>query len=275
MSSSKHAARRQEVLDVAMQMVLEGGLETLTIARLAKQLNASVGGLYRYFSNKEAILVALQQQAIESYHTTLLSEVERAETFLMEQPEPSSQEAAKCVFKIMVGFSTYLRDALLSPSRHRLMDVFLSVPTPVLSDEQAVAVNDTLRPIIRMHAVMLDDAVKVDVFRTGDAVQRTHLVWAFMHGLDHFRKRDRIQPESLRIAALMNAGFRAMFVGWGAKPADMDTAFEWLEIYHESSMSVPITKEPCLEESGTLVVDPAMVALSMGQSEELSPQVSM
>ena len=38
------------------------------MARIAKQMGASVGGLYRYYPHKEAIFVAIQLHALDGLH---------------------------------------------------------------------------------------------------------------------------------------------------------------------------------------------------------------
>src|SRR5689334_710127 len=69
--STKRADRRRSIeiaaLDVATDMIRDGGPEALTMAKLAEELELSVGGLYRYYPSKGAILVGLEKRAIASY----------------------------------------------------------------------------------------------------------------------------------------------------------------------------------------------------------------
>jgi hypothetical protein len=48
------------------------------------------------------------------------------------------------------------------------------------------------------------------------------VLWAALHGLDHFRKRDRIQPVELRVAALELELYRGLLLGWGADRTAVD-----------------------------------------------------
>ena len=57
----------EAVLDAATEMLRAGGPDALTMARLAAELELSVGGLYRYYPGKGAILVGLEKRAIASY----------------------------------------------------------------------------------------------------------------------------------------------------------------------------------------------------------------
>src|SRR5688572_7968442 len=69
--STKRADKRrtmeEAVLDISTAMLRSGGPEALTMAALAAELGVSVGGLYRYYPNKGAILVGLEKRAIASY----------------------------------------------------------------------------------------------------------------------------------------------------------------------------------------------------------------
>jgi len=54
--------------------ILNDGLEALTIARLAKVVDAVVGTLYRYFPSKDSLLLPLQLHALEEFAEALSSE---------------------------------------------------------------------------------------------------------------------------------------------------------------------------------------------------------
>ncbi len=104
------------------------------------------------------------------------------------------------------------------------MDAFLSAPNPTLSDEDARTIDAYLAPVLGECAQHLDVAAKVGAITPGDALARTHVLWAAVHGLDHFRKRDRIQPSALRVEALEHNLLRATLIGWGASPRTVDEA---------------------------------------------------
>src|SRR5437667_5020696 len=63
----KRRSMEEAVLDAATVLLGAGGPEALTIVALADQLGVSVGGLYRYYPSKGAILVGLEKRAIASY----------------------------------------------------------------------------------------------------------------------------------------------------------------------------------------------------------------
>lgn len=221
----RQAKRRQEMLDAAMAIVLEEGLDGLTIVHLAERLGAAVGALYRYFDSKEALLVGLQKQAIELFHGRQRQDLEEA-TELTRLTAVSSKVAA--LFFALVASTAYLEDARRAPRRHRLLDTMLSTPGQILTDDEAREVAETLAPVLGECGRRLSAAVLAEALSGGDPAERTHVLWAVMHGLDHFRKRDRIQPQNLRVRPLLRLAFRSLFIGWGGTEADVDAALDLL-----------------------------------------------
>lgn len=56
---------RRNVLEVALKIIDDEGLESLSIRRLADELNINGASLYHHFANKEAIVVGAAELALE------------------------------------------------------------------------------------------------------------------------------------------------------------------------------------------------------------------
>ena len=198
-----------------MAIIGERGLEALTMSALGQAVGASAAGLYRYFPSKEAILVALQEQAIEGYAVDLT----RALDDLPTRDGATVRERA--LERVAVAFGQYARHAQEQPARHRVIDAFLSSPRPVLSEDAARRVDASITPLIARCAATLDEAQAVGAIEPGDNVQRTVALWGALHGLDHFRKRDRIQPDALRTGPLASLLIDSVLRGFGADPEQL------------------------------------------------------
>lgn len=207
------------MLHHARALIAEGGVDEVTIKALAGRMGASVGGLYRYYPSKGDILVALQRDAIAGYEGWLDEHLSLARRWLADALEPRTLFAV-----VLIGFSSYLEHARRDPDRHRLIEVFLSSPRAVLSDEHAREVEQQIHPLLGKLARLLDACVDREVLRPGDGLQRTHVIWACLHGLDQFRKRDRIQPPSLQVDVLAGESLATLLMGWGAVRPDVDAA---------------------------------------------------
>lgn len=55
----RHARTRESILEAAMQIVMQQGVEALSMREIAARIEYSPSGLYEYFSSKEELLAAL------------------------------------------------------------------------------------------------------------------------------------------------------------------------------------------------------------------------
>jgi len=62
---NRRAARQEQVLDAAVELVRRRGFHGASMAELAKTAGMSVGHIYHYFENKEAIIAAIVARDLE------------------------------------------------------------------------------------------------------------------------------------------------------------------------------------------------------------------
>ena len=183
-----------------MGVVRSEGIEALTMPRLAKEADVAVGGLYRYFEGKDALIAALQVRAAEAFVRFVEREVD---------PEAPALDRIRAIADAWAAFRTE------SPERHSLLDASLSDPRALLSDAEAQAVADAIAPALGFVAEAFDDAAQQGLLEPGDPEIRTHALWAAVHGVGHFAKRARLQPDKLHAAAVRAELVDALLRGWG------------------------------------------------------------
>jgi len=76
-------ARRQQILDAACACVRRAGFHGASMAEIAQAAGLSVGQIYRYFENKEAIIAAIVDQDLAEMREKF-AEMERAGGSLVE-----------------------------------------------------------------------------------------------------------------------------------------------------------------------------------------------
>lgn len=76
-NTSRHAARREQILAAAIDCVRHSGFHGASMAMIAKAAELSVGQIYRYFANKEAIITAIVAKDLAESHEVLV-EIEGA-----------------------------------------------------------------------------------------------------------------------------------------------------------------------------------------------------
>ena len=77
-------ARRQRVIDAAIELALEGGYEAVQMRDVATRADVAMGTVYRYFSSKDHLLAA-----------TLVFWVEQLQDHLRQQPALGETPAAR------------------------------------------------------------------------------------------------------------------------------------------------------------------------------------
>ena len=89
----RRVARTRELLDAAMDLVVEDGMAGLTIGSLAERVEAAVGAIYRYFPSKTALITALQVRAVEELREVVDATLARLDA--SEAPEIAAVETSR------------------------------------------------------------------------------------------------------------------------------------------------------------------------------------
>ena len=74
------AARRQRVIDAAMELGAEGGYDAVQMRDVAGEASVALGTLYRYFPSKDQLLVAALNEWAEDMRDRLRARPPRGET---------------------------------------------------------------------------------------------------------------------------------------------------------------------------------------------------
>ena len=87
--------RVQQILNAAEHLFVESGFDGVTTNAIAAQAHVSIGSLYQFFPNKEAILEALGDSYLQKIRDMLEHEF---------TPKPSLQEQFDCFVDAFVSF---------------------------------------------------------------------------------------------------------------------------------------------------------------------------
>lgn len=218
----KRSARSSAILDEAMSILSREGLEALTLGRLAKSLGYVPAALYRYFDSKDALLAALQRRAVVEIHEGL-AEAERA---LAGPIEAARATPAVAILARLVGSARYYLDLpVTNPEAAFLVALLMGDPRELLSTEESRRTAPLLLALLGDVDAMFRDAEgAARALAKGASVERTLVFWASLSGALSLAKARRIAPELPSPALVGMAGVRALLVGWGAKPADVERA---------------------------------------------------
>lgn len=215
----RHAANLDRIVEAAGTLVAEGGLEALSMARLADAVDFTAGALYRYFPSKDAVLAAL----VGAHLGEALGFLSRAEAAL-----PKGAGALSRIAALVHGYRVFARER---PQAFGLIAVTLAEPKVLLADAKdagpvAARSLQALEPL----AAALTDAVTEGQLSPGETLPRTLVLFGLLQGLLPMQKLARFAPghptSTPMLDALVGDGVRALLLGWGASPRAADAALK-------------------------------------------------
>jgi AcrR family transcriptional regulator len=223
-----HARQRNDkteaILDAAMQLAAAGGLETLTLSRVAASLGVVTTALYRYFPSKDALLAALQRRAVVALHARYMASLE---PLTRQAPSRASVEArVAAVVPLLATGRFYIALPTTEPrisSERGVVARLLATPGVPIPDEEVAAAIPLVASFLQAVGTRVDAAVKAGALEPGDPAQRTLTLWAAFHGLTQLSKLQRLTP-TVSTEPLADASARALLRGWGAQDDVLDQA---------------------------------------------------
>jgi AcrR family transcriptional regulator len=211
----RHDANVTRILDAAMDLVAEGGLAALSMARLADAVDFTPGALYRYFGSKDALLAQLVAQILGEVQGFL----SRAEAALPPGSFPLTR-----VFAMAHGYREFARQR---PHSFGMLAMTMAEPRVLLPDAaDAQPVTSQVIATLELLAQAINDAVTAGQLEEGDVAERTLCLFATLQGLLQLHKQARFAPGLLELDRLVPIGTRALLIGWGAKARAADAAME-------------------------------------------------
>jgi len=209
----RHDANLQRILEAATDMVAAGGLEALSMTKLADAVDYTPGALYRYFGSKDALLSKLVTRILEDIRLSL----DRAVGLL-----PASASPLTRVFVLVQGYRAF---AQLEPQRFGLLAMTMAAPRVLLEKpEDAEPVMHLMLAGLQPLAGALADAAAAEQLDGGDFSERTLCLFAMLQGLFQMQKHARYAPAVLDVERLTVNGTRSLLLGWGAKPRTVESA---------------------------------------------------
>jgi len=116
------AARRNRVLDAAMELAAEGGYDAVQMRDVAGRARVALGTIYRYFSSKDHLLAACQLELWK----------QQADRFVQRPPE--GETAAERVNSVL---ERAMRGAEREPRRTAALVTATSSPDPAVRECQS------------------------------------------------------------------------------------------------------------------------------------------
>lgn len=173
----RHERTKDAILNAARKMIREGGVDSISMRKIAQEIDYSAAGLYEYFGSKEEIIGTLCQMAgdrLENY-------MKAVDTSL-----PIDQRLVE------LGLA-YVRFAV--QNREEFLVLFTYMPMPPELDAEA-ALEPAGAFIVLMQAVQEGMDIGFMTDPSMNAFSASYAAWAIVHGM-----------AMLQLTALQNTPF--------------------------------------------------------------------
>jgi TetR/AcrR family transcriptional repressor of nem operon len=223
----EYAARRNEILDIAQQLVYTKGYEHMTIQDILDELEISKGAFYHYFDSKGALLEALVERMI-------VVEVEPLLIPIVQDPHLSALEKLNRYFDTAIRWKTTKKTFMLE-----LLRVWLADENAIVRQKMFAM---TVKRVTPWLVEIIRQGIREGVFNTRYPDQVCHVILYIVQGLnvsetiielllssETNRDAERIESGmALYTAALTDALERVLGAPSGALHLiDLETLKEW------------------------------------------------
>lgn len=224
----KRAAKRNDLLDLALELSERLGVEGVTMAALAEAADYAPASLYTYFPSRSALIAALQQRALHTLGGVAESTLQAWDLDAGARAEPLAPTVG-ALARLWVFSDLFLAAPESHAREFRLQQQLLATPKVQEANDAATVVPAAMSVLDRPRRLLadavgagaLDPSAATDGLLDGDLLRTFVWVTALNGGL---------QVDDLGIgvpttgATLGHELTRALLRGWGADPEALAAA---------------------------------------------------
>jgi AcrR family transcriptional regulator len=244
--AKNRAARYDQLLAAATEIVTEDGLDGLTMQAVADRVDCAVGTIYTYFTSKSSLMAAIMSNAVQTLMGTYHAAARRWDDVLGER---DVDEAVAALTRIL-GFSRlFVASSRLHPREFEFLQLLISTPDTYIAPEDVDPVLPHAFAMLTETQVLIDHAVTVGALvptadRAGDDPLRRTLRWVGgMHGamlVSNVGARGKLPDEDAfeggHLAHLLTED---LLLAWGAPRSSLLMAKETVIAMHERGELLP------------------------------------
>ena len=163
-----HAARREQILDVAQKLVVTRGYEQMTIQDVLTELGISKGALYHYFGSKQDLLTGIVDRMADEVHAQLSS--------VAEDSRPGAADKLTQIFQALAGWKTRNRKQLVA-----LLRAWNSDSNALTRHKTRAGITDRLAPLFER---VIDQGVRDKTFTLPSTAGTGRVLLSLIHDLN-------------------------------------------------------------------------------------------
>jgi AcrR family transcriptional regulator len=174
-----HGNLQQCLIDAAIELIKEEGINELSLRQVAKRVGVSHNAPYRHFEDKDALLAAVAAQGFQSLQIAM-------EAAQQNRPLDSAQRLEA------IGIA-YVQFALAYPFYYRLM---FGDYRCHLSQSQYPDLAEAAQQSFMVLVNTIREGQVAGLFRSADPVDMARVAWALVHGQAMLALDNKLQVRS-------------------------------------------------------------------------------
>jgi AcrR family transcriptional regulator len=239
------AARHDQLLAAASEIVTESGLEGLTMQGVADRVDCAVGTIYTYFASKSSLTAALQTAAIQTLLGTYHDCAQRWDEDLQGG---QVDEGVASLVRVMAFGQLFVAGPELHPREFEFLQMLLTARGRLLSDQDLYSVLPHAMTMVSEAQVLIDAAVACGALdgggdRSGDDSLNRTLRW--IGGLDGAYLvstvgADRLpDPSAFELRRMSQLLTEDLLLAWGAPRRTLQAATAVMERMRDDGTLLP------------------------------------
>ena len=187
--------RRRAILEAARGLLLENGIDGVSIRQIADSSDLGLGTIYSYFSGKTEIYATLSIEAFDLIHEHLATAV---------SPVTSPPDRIRAIGKALLEFSV----------KHKayfdFLDYFVSSSRRIFPVQMKSHIDKHGEKMLAPLVESIEAGVESGEFTRVDAKQYALIFLGMLHGVTHLRKLQKTTLDGYRFEDLYNQAIECM-----------------------------------------------------------------
>lgn len=173
--------RRNQILDAARELLFSLGINNISISKISKRAELSVGTIYFYYKNKAEIFIALQEEGLAMLYSTIL------------QISKQNYEHKTKLTEIALAYYKFSQD---QKDYFDIINYFLSSPIVFFEPDLKNQIDMSGHKILIVIRGVILDGISQGVFREDDPYKFAIMFFGTIHGLLQFKKLEKTVLEN-------------------------------------------------------------------------------
>lgn len=201
-TEKRREQRTEEILEQALDIVVQHGLDALTVGKLARRMDWTVGAMYRYFASKDDLVSALTARVLEDW----LEELAVAQRAVADRPPIERLESV---------LHAWIDLTLDRPGELSLVSVMLADPRHLFEKLEEAAYMPFLLALIQGVGEAVVAAIDAgELSPTDDPGSRALQLIFACQGVLQLRKMARLDPDTYDVRRLARRQVADLLTAW-------------------------------------------------------------